>query len=131
MGLANNLALQYRLDSIMNCPLSQDRRSKTRLVEDAWQDLAPLIDAGYPLKDIWIEKNEWGLSYRQFARIVAQIRGVSGRIRRKRVLPPSPAASPRTSIQNGREFNPFKNLDDHDARTKHEYPGTLPAEKLI
>lgn len=131
--LALDPVLQYRLDRIMNCPLSRDGRSKSRKLEDAWPELAPLVEAGFPLKDIWNERNTWNLSYRQFARVIARLRGVSARRRKKATTPP--AALDRLHVNatgNASTVDPFKNLAVHEAKPKrNEYPGTLAADKLI
>ena len=33
--------------------LRRDRRKKKRMIQNDLRELRPLIDAGYPLKDIW------------------------------------------------------------------------------
>lgn len=108
--------------------VSKDRRKLTRRIRDAWPRLEPLIDAGYPLIDIWEDWTEFKVSYRHFIRTIRKIRkaqsvtarptGMAGKVV---VTPPAQSA-----------FDPIKNLKDHENRPKpHEYPGTRPAEDLI
>jgi hypothetical protein len=108
--------------------ISRDRRSKARRVQDAWEELAPLVNAGYPLKDIWADRPHWNISYRQFTRAVFQLQ--------KRPTSRTTAATPvkeaPLAVARRGEFDPLKNLRDHENRPKgYEYRGTRSAEELI
>ena len=68
--------------------LKRDRRRKTRIIQNDLRELQPLIDAGYPLKDIWEgyqREKRVTVSYRHFVRTL-----------RKLKLEPSREASPPT-----------------------------------
>jgi hypothetical protein len=54
--------------------VSKDRRKLTRRIRDAWPRLEPLIEAGYPLIDIWEDWTEFKVSYRHFIRTIRKIR---------------------------------------------------------
>jgi hypothetical protein len=58
-------------------PPKRDRRPKCRIIENALHEFQPLIDAGYPLKDIWetYQHNQGiSISYRHFIRTIARLR---------------------------------------------------------
>lgn len=62
-------------------PLKRDRRPKCRIIENELHEFQPLIDAGYPLKDIWeAYQREDGIpvSYRHFVRTIARLKKSSG-----------------------------------------------------
>lgn len=119
--------------------LTKDRRTITRRIRDAWPTLEPLINSGYPLKDIWEDWDEFKVSYRHFIRTILKIRrqtpersarstavaGKSDSVALPRVSAALPVAAPG-------QFDPLLNLRMHEAREKgFEYQGTRTEEELI
>jgi hypothetical protein len=57
--------------------LKRDRRSKARIIQNDVRELQPLIDAGYPLIDIWEgyrRNRRIAISYRHFIRTLGRLR---------------------------------------------------------
>ena len=119
--------------------LTKDRRTITRRIRDAWPTLEPLINSGYPLKDIWEDWDEFKVSYRHFIRTILKIR----RQRPLRSARPTAVAGKTESIASTRvgvelpaaapgQFDPLRNLRMHETREKgFEYQGTRTEEELI
>jgi hypothetical protein len=111
--------------------LSKDRRPITRRIRDAWPDLEPLIEAGYPLKDIWEEWDQFDVSYRHFIRTILKIRCKPRNGAGKGCTPESPSQSKLPPAKPGK-FDPLINLREHEARKPtFEYQGTRSEEELI
>ena len=56
--------------------LKRDRRKKKRIIQNDLRELQPLIDAGYPLKDIWEgyqSEKRVIVSYRHFIRTLRKL----------------------------------------------------------
>lgn len=57
--------------------LKKDRRSKARIIQNDLRELQPLIEAGYPLIDIWEgyrRNRRLTVSYRHFIRTLGRLR---------------------------------------------------------
>jgi hypothetical protein len=117
---------------------SKDRRKLTRRIRDAWPTIRPMFEAGYPLKDIWTDWDEFKVSYRHFVRTILKIRREQAEKRPSTIFPgrneleAREAVVPEIVLADGTTLDPLQNLKEHEARQKkHEYPGTRPAEELI
>jgi hypothetical protein len=117
---------------------SKDRRPITRRIRDAWPDLEPLVEAGYPLKDIWEEWDQFDVSYRHFIRTILRIRrqhrnrtARTPMVAGKGNVTENPGLSKLPPAKAGK-FDPLINLREQEARKPmFEYQGTRSEEELV
>jgi hypothetical protein len=117
---------------------SKDRRPIARRIRDAWPDLEPLVEAGYPLKDIWEEWDQFDVSYRHFIRTILKIQRQP---RNSTARAPTVAGKGSATESAGQgklppakpgKFDPLINLREHEARKPtFEYQGTRSEEELV